>query len=85
MVPPAPMPRTGSRWRVRHRRVRLGGVNDCGGYEAVWGVREGTWKEAFSGQDEPDCDSLRYFAIPVSFAGPCANEGGGFGPTDSAG
>ncbi|MFL6061453.1 MAG: hypothetical protein ACJ72E_09495, partial [Marmoricola sp.] len=63
----------------------LGAYNACGGFQIVWGLRDGAWKQAFAGQDVPDCDSLRFFGIPESFAGPCSNESGGFGPTEVSG
>jgi len=37
-----PMPRTVTVEKYGTDGYALGGVNDCGGYEAVWGVREGT-------------------------------------------
>ena len=58
----------------------VGGVNDCGGYAALWVTRGGQWQEASGTQEVWDCDVLHYFDIPRSFAGDCANTGGGFGP-----
>ncbi|MCW2787365.1 MAG: hypothetical protein JWP74_3882 [Marmoricola sp.] len=60
----------------------LGGVNDCGGNSALWGLLDGTWQQAAGTQDQWDCDQLRYFGIPRSFAGPCGNEAGDFGPSE---
>ncbi len=63
----------------------VGGVNDCGGHAALWVTRGGQWQEASGTQEVWDCDVLRYFDISRSFAGDCANTGGGFGPATVSG
>jgi hypothetical protein len=60
----------------------LGGVNDCGGYAALWVERDGVWQEGMGTQEAWDCDTLGYLQVPTSFAGECFNEAGGFGPDE---
>ncbi|HET6151849.1 MAG TPA: hypothetical protein VFE15_02780 [Marmoricola sp.] len=57
----------------------IGGVNSCGGYEALWVRSNGVWAEGQGTQDIWDCDALTYLHVPTSFTGPCGNESGDFG------
>lgn len=62
----------------------LGGVNSCGGYEALWVMDQesGRWHEGLGTQDSWDCDGLRYLGVPSSFAGDCYDYSGSFGPQE---
>lgn len=62
----------------------IGGVNDCGGYQALWAVDHdtGRWTEELGTQDTWDCDGLRYLGVPRSVAGDCFDYSGSFGPTE---
>jgi hypothetical protein len=61
----------------------IGGVNECGGYAALWVDYDGVWQEGYGTQDTWDCDTLGFFGVPLSFVGgDCANESGDFGPTE---
>jgi len=62
----------------------IGGVNYCGGYEALWVLEDGSWIQGMGTQDAWDCTTLRYLGVPRSFAGKCFAEGGGFGPTGNS-
>ena len=62
----------------------VGGVNACGGYQALWVQRDDVWQEGMGTQDAWDCDTLSYLGVPRSFAGECFDESGNFGP-DSVG
>lgn len=42
----------------------IGGVTDCGGYLAIWGVRNGSWKELIASQQEWQCQDLHRYAVP---------------------
>ena len=46
-----------------------GGVNDCGGYRALWAVVDGQWKEIAGSQEMWDCAVLRRYAVPSDVAG----------------
>lgn len=58
----------------------IGAFSDCGGYQALWVDDDGTWIQGMGTQDVWSCTTLRYLAVPTSFAGQCAAEAGGFGP-----
>ncbi|MGZ6754503.1 MAG: hypothetical protein ACXVEJ_13675 [Nocardioides sp.] len=47
----------------------VGGVNDCGGYLALWTVVDGRWKEVAGTQEEWDCQVLKRYAVPSDVAG----------------
>lgn len=47
----------------------VGGVNDCGGYAALWVVVDGHWKEAQGTQETWDCAVLKQYAVPSDVAG----------------
>ncbi|RKS74116.1 hypothetical protein CLV35_2617 [Motilibacter peucedani] len=47
----------------------IGGVNACGGYEALWAQVDGTWKEVYGTQDSLDCAVLRRYRVPSDVAG----------------
>jgi hypothetical protein len=55
--------------RVRTDGFGLGGVNDCGGYEALWAVVDGHWKEIAGTQELWDCAVLKRHVVPSSIAG----------------
>ncbi|MBO9520712.1 MAG: hypothetical protein J7518_04165 [Nocardioidaceae bacterium] len=56
--------------------------NACGGYVALWAVRDGQWILGMGSQDAWDCETIDYLGVPRSFAGDCADEAGGFGPDE---
>jgi hypothetical protein len=47
----------------------LGGVNDCGGYAALWAVVDGSWKEIGGTQDMWGCRRLERYQVPSDVAG----------------
>jgi hypothetical protein len=47
----------------------VGGVNDCGGYAALWAVVDGQWKEIAGTQEAWDCAVLERYAVPSDVAG----------------
>jgi len=49
----------------------FGGVGGCGGYQAVWVLTDGVWKEALATQDEWICADLARYDVPDGFAGDC--------------
>ena len=55
--------------RVRTDGYAIGGVNDCGGYEALWALVDGRWREIAGTQDMWDCGVLERHAVPSSIAG----------------
>ncbi|MFL6023614.1 MAG: hypothetical protein ACJ72O_09770 [Marmoricola sp.] len=63
----------------------LGGVNSCGGYEALWSIQNGAWKEALGTQDEWVCGDLTRFSVPDGFAGECYGPKQVLGPDSDAG
>ncbi|RNL64257.1 hypothetical protein EFK50_06930 [Nocardioides marmoriginsengisoli] len=63
----------------------LGGVSSCGGYVALWALRDAGWQEVAGGQEAFDCDQLRYYDVPASFAGGCYDYKGDFGPATANG
>lgn len=46
-----------------------GGVNDCGGYAALWAVVDGDWTEIAGTQEAWDCAILEQYAVPSDIAG----------------
>ena len=46
-----------------------GGVNDCGGYAALWAVVDGDWKEIQSTQETWGCAALERYEVPSGVAG----------------
>lgn len=42
----------------------MGSVADCGGYGALWGVRDGAWKELIATQDIWHCGQLHQYGVP---------------------
>lgn len=46
-----------------------GGVNDCGGYAALWAVVDGRWKQIQGSQDAWKCDVLKRYQVPSDVAG----------------
>ena len=43
----------------------VGGVNDCGGYAALWGRKDGAWKELIGTQDAWLCSDLKKYGVPA--------------------
>jgi hypothetical protein len=43
-----------------------GAISDCGGAAVIWANRDGTWKEIWSGQIEPDCEVMKDARVPKS-------------------
>lgn len=54
---------------VRSDGFASGGVNDCGGYAALWAVVDGSWKEIEGAQELWDCAVLERFKVPSDIAG----------------
>jgi len=48
-----------------------GGVNDCGGYVALWGRKDGTWKELIGTQDAWTCSDLKKHGLPPGLVPTC--------------
>lgn len=46
-----------------------GGVNDCGGYAALWAIVDGHWKQIQGTQDVWECRVLRRYRVPSDVAG----------------
>lgn len=46
-----------------------GGVNDCGGYAALWAIVDGRWKEIGGTQDMWRCRLLEKYGVPSDVAG----------------
>ena len=42
----------------------VGGVNECGGYRALWAVVDGSWKEIEGTQEMWDCAVLKRYTVP---------------------
>lgn len=55
--------------RLRTDGFGIGGVNDCGGYVALWAVVNGHWKEIAGTQDFWGCKVLKRHVVPSSIAG----------------
>lgn len=47
----------------------VGGVNDCGGYAALWATVDGRWQEVAGTQEAWDCAVLERYAVPSDVAG----------------
>lgn len=47
----------------------VGGVNDCGGYAALWATVDGRWKEIAGTQEAWDCAVLERYAVPSDVVG----------------
>lgn len=47
----------------------VGGVNDCGGYAALWAVVDGQWKEIAGTQEAWECQVLERYEVPSDVAG----------------
>lgn len=47
----------------------VGGVNDCGGYAAMWAVVDGQWTEIQGTQDSWECRTLERYQVPSDVAG----------------
>jgi hypothetical protein len=47
----------------------VGGVNECGGYRALWAIVDGSWKEVAASQEMWDCAVLERYAVPSDIAG----------------
>lgn len=43
----------------------VGSVSECGGYVAVWGRKNGRWKELIGTQDAFTCDELAKVGVPA--------------------
>lgn len=55
--------------RLRTDGFAQGGVNDCGGYVALWAEVDGRWKEIAGTQDMWGCGVLKRHVVPSSIAG----------------
>ncbi|GAA4731456.1 hypothetical protein GCM10023350_13530 [Nocardioides endophyticus] len=55
--------------RLRTDGFAVGGVNDCGGYAALWAVVHGHWKEIQGTQEIWSCAILKGHHVPSSVAG----------------
>jgi hypothetical protein len=55
--------------RLRTDGFAVGGVNDCGGYAALWAVVDGHWKEIAGTQEMWGCAVLKRHVVPSSIAG----------------
>lgn len=47
----------------------VGGVNDCGGYAALWATVDGEWQEIAGTQEAWDCTVLERYAVPSDVVG----------------
>lgn len=54
---------------VRTDGYAVGGVNDCGGYAALWAVVDGRWQEIAGTQDAWECRVLHRYRVPDEIAG----------------
>jgi hypothetical protein len=55
--------------RLRTDGFAVGGVNDCGGYMALWVKPHRHWKEVAGTQDSWDCKVLKRYSVPSSVVG----------------
>ena len=55
--------------RLRTDGFAVGGVNDCGGYAALWAEVDGRWKEIAGTQEIWRCAVLRRHVVPSTIAG----------------
>ncbi len=49
----------------------VGAVNQCGGYVALWGNKDGQWKELLGTQDEWTCPDLKRLGVPQGIVSAC--------------
>ena len=54
---------------VRTDGYAIGGVNDCGGYLALWAVEDGGWTEVAGTQEMWDCAVLSKHKAPSELVG----------------
>jgi hypothetical protein len=54
---------------VRTDGFARGGVNDCGGYAALWARVDGAWTEIDGTQEMWDCRVLEKYDVPSDIAG----------------
>jgi hypothetical protein len=47
----------------------VGGVDDCGGYAALWAVVDGAWTEVAATQDSWSCEVLARYDFPSDLVG----------------
>ncbi len=47
----------------------VGGVDDCGGYAAMWALVDGQWREIQGTQDSWECRTLQRYHVPSDVAG----------------
>ena len=47
----------------------VGGVNDCGGYAALWVLIDGRWREVLGTQEAWDCKVLHQYRVPSDLVG----------------
>lgn len=52
-----------------------GAVNDCGGYAAIWGKKDGRWKELLGTQMGWLCTDLKKNRVPTSVSKTCIKAG----------
>ncbi len=55
--------------RLRTDGYAVGGINECGGYAAMWAEVHGHWKEIQGTQDTWSCGVLKRHRVPSSIAG----------------
>lgn len=51
----------------------IGGVDECGGYAAIWGKKDGRWKELIGTQDAWSCTELHKFGVPPTIVDKCVS------------
>ena len=61
---------------VRTDGFARGGVNDCGGYAALWALVDGQWQEIDGSQEPWDCAILEQHAVPSDVAGTTCYDAG---------
>lgn len=49
---------------VRTDGYAVGGVDECGGYAALWALVDGSWQEIAGTQDSWDCAVLKRYRVP---------------------
>lgn len=54
---------------VRPDGYAAGGVNDCGGYQALWAEVDGNWQEIAGTQDVWECSLLKRYRVPSDLSG----------------
>ena len=50
--------------RLRTDGFATGGVNDCGGYQALWVQVDGRWQEVDGTQEMEGCGVLEQYRVP---------------------